>query len=477
MKVTVRSVLTVFLLLLVACRSSLTEIDGDRNWRHCYAIADEFRQRAAREKAQNGGFPAYAPAPFLHGTRFFDALAQEVRNDQEARELLTAMVSFSDGIRRTENAVLTDPASEARLNAISQCSHALSKHPDQAASRRLLIKWLSESPAIEDHYQAWKQWLGLLPLLRPFLKWRIGELHADERQWFEAREHFSSSETWAPQTGSAVPVDAEALPAAYAGSTLGVPMLEEKDLLALFYQYAPQLTMETTGPQDRPGSVRIESGRARIGSSETIAYLLPSWTRFDNRNLLQLNYVFWFPSRQPRRWIDLYSGELDSLIWRVTLNEQGGVLLYDSIHSCGCYHKYFIASDTVRVLAVPGSAEPANIFDLTGLDHRAGLRLLVTANEHYIVGVDNQSALAGSNYSMRPYDVLYALPDGSGTSNLFASDGTVKGSERLERFTLWPTGINNVGAMRQWGTHATGFVARQHFDDARLFDNYFTTRE
>jgi hypothetical protein len=28
--------------------------------------------------------------------------------------------------------------------------------------------------------------------------------------------------------------------------------------------------------------------------------------------------------------------------------------------------------------------------------------------------------------------------------------------------------------MRQWGRHATAFVGRRHFDDARLMERYFT---
>jgi hypothetical protein len=30
--------------------------------------------------------------------------------------------------------------------------------------------------------------------------------------------------------------------------------------------------------------------------------------------------------------------------------------------------------------------------------------------------------------------------------------------------------------MRQWGRHATAFIGRRHFDDPRLFDDYFELR-
>jgi hypothetical protein len=34
-------------------------------------------------------------------------------------------------------------------------------------------------------------------------------------------------------------------------------------------------------------------------------------------------------------------------------------------------------------------------------------------------------------------------------------------------------GIDNSGAMRQWGVHATAFIGRRHFDDADLIERRF----
>ena len=56
---------------------------------------------------------------------------------------------------------------------------------------------------------------------------------------------------------------------------------------------------------------------------------------------------------------------------------------------------------------------------------------------------------------------------------MYGPDGIVDGTERLERFLLWPMGIASAGAMRQWGTHATAFVGRRHFDDPWLFEDAF----
>jgi hypothetical protein len=50
------------------------------------------------------------------------------------------------------------------------------------------------------------------------------------------------------------------------------------------------------------------------------------------------------------------------------------------------------------------------------------------------------------------------------------------GTERGERYFLWPMGVESAGQMRQWGHHATAFVGRRHFDDPHLLDSYFTLR-
>ncbi|HEX9646503.1 MAG TPA: hypothetical protein VGB88_03330, partial [Alphaproteobacteria bacterium] len=82
-----------------------------------------------------------------------------------------------------------------------------------------------------------------------------------------------------------------------------------------------------------------------------------------------------------------------------------------------------------------------------------------------------------AGYRLVPAEELRSLAaPGGGRRSLYRPDGLVAGSERLERFLLWPMGIASAGAMRQFGTHATAFVGRRHFDDPRLFDDAFEWR-
>jgi hypothetical protein len=77
---------------------------------------------------------------------------------------------------------------------------------------------------------------------------------------------------------------------------------------------------------------------------------------------------------------------------------------------------------------------------------------------------------------MQSYNRLRSLESDRGQKNLFGYEGIVKGTQRNERFILWPSGIRSPGAMRQWGRHATAFVGRRHFDGARLFERYYQRR-
>jgi hypothetical protein len=73
-------------------------------------------------------------------------------------------------------------------------------------------------------------------------------------------------------------------------------------------------------------------------------------------------------------------------------------------------------------------------------------------------------------------DLLVLRWPAGGTRSAYDAAGFVPGTERAERWLFWPMGIASAGQMRQWGRHATAFVGRRHFDDARLLDRYFDLR-
>ena len=477
----------VFSLVLTAClgtnnraNSPHTNSIPEKLLPRCSADIQAFRNLVDQSGVTNAGAPALPFYPLLHSNRFLHSLSHSAGSSIEVRQWAMLLAELAIQTRAQENKNLTAPWSNSSLEELAECSRNFATESQYEQNRIAVLTAVQQSD-FPAHYLNGRQTLGALALLRPFLKTRILALHVDERKWFTEEESFvrrNNYEIDAAANTSSASSAADWMRAAYDSNELALPLLQESQLESLFAEHAPSLQIEFTDDNDRIGAPQWSANQVRIDSDNPTAYTLPSMTQFEGRQLLQLNYVFWLPERRPTALIDLYSGNVDSIIWRVTLDEDGQVLLYDSIHSCGCYHKYFIASDSLIAKAQPASKEPANIFKLDATTTHDGLTLAITANEHYIVGVDSKSPNAQQEsilYDIEPYDLLHNLISDDGNRSLFDDQGLIAGSERLERFTLWPTGILSVGAMRQWGTHATGFIEEQHFDDANLLDQYFET--
>ncbi len=456
----------------------------------CSEAIHAFRRDVVKADVVNAGAPALSWFPLLHSNRFLFSLAAEAKTSAEIREWTSLASELAASSRSSENKNLDSPWNDADMKQLTDCSTSFATESQFDELRQVLLSDVRQQ-RFPDSYIHSRQYFAVLALLRPFLKLRILTLHEDEQTWMEEEEYFRQANVYQMETGIGFEGLSEKeistwMQRAYQRNALELPLLKAEQINSLFVQYAPQLNIESNGSNDKIGSPIWQRQQLTIDTSTPRLYTLASMTRFADKNLLQLNYVFWFSERKPESFIDLYSGKIDSIIWRVTLDEKGQVLLYDSIHSCGCYHKYFPVSERLRVRAEPSSSEPANIFELENLNKPAAsgaVILTITSNNHYLVGIDAYSQKVEEpairdekalwTYTLSPYDSLRNIASGSHNRSLFDSNGLISGSERLERFTLWPTGILSVGAMRQWGTHATGFIEEQHFDDAELFGYYF----
>jgi hypothetical protein len=203
-----------------------------------------------------------------------------------------------------------------------------------------------------------------------------------------------------------------------------------------------------------------------------------AFTRVGDRTLLQIVYVAWLPERPKAGAFDLLAGKLDGIVWRVTLAADGEPVLFDTIHPCGCFHMFF-PTPRAQPLPAPGSLiewafVPA---DLPAIAFGARLRIEAQTRTHYLRNVSVDGQQDGIRYAFADYDDLRTLPlPGGGTRSAFAPDGLIRGSARAERYFFWPMGIASAGAMRQWGTHATAFLGRRHFDDADLVERRFAIK-
>jgi hypothetical protein len=355
--------------------------------------------------------------------------------------------------------------------ALEDCAaaavHALAQ--DAAQLRQLAVE-------VPDAYLPGRRVLGLYPLTSLAVRPGISRLHAD------------TAETFASEL-SALPVRGELLrfrPAAaqpqrempaLTRDSLGPLPHDSAALARLLALHAPIWEIDVAGDADLPGTPRFAARAApAVDPQYPVAYSYASVTALEGRWLLQLNYLLWFDRRPSSGPLDMLAGRLDGLLWRVTLDQDGLPLLYDSIHPCGCYHLFF-PSGRLRLRADASELPEPPLLPQSAPAYRPGepMVLRVASGTHYLqrIGYWDGAGAGERQYALRPYRELYRVSGPDGPQSLFAAHGLVPGSERAERFYLWPMGIRSPGAMRERGVQATAFLGRRHFDDADLIERLF----
>jgi hypothetical protein len=260
---------------------------------------------------------------------------------------------------------------------------------------------------------------------------------------------------------------------------LGVPIYSSTDREVLFRMHAPVWEVRTEAEYDRIGApVWTPRGELAVDTRQPATYTLLSFTHFGKEILAQLNYIIWFPARPKEHALDIYGGLLDGVNYRVTLDRNGTPLLYETVHNCGCYYQAY-PTGRLRVRAKIDYAEPPLVLEApesTRPDDRVIVAMEARTHDvRHLYPAVRGSHAAMATYSLSDYGTLRSLPDpNGGRRSMFGPDSLAPGSERLERFILWPSGVVSPGAMRQWGRHAVAFVGERHFDDPDYMDKMFT---
>ncbi|WP_417531122.1 hypothetical protein [Marinobacter lipolyticus] len=334
---------------------------------------------------------------------------------------------------------------------------------------------------VPDAYLDWRRTLGAYPLIRPVLAYQVRRLQASQLRMFGVQTDNPGVRQFSPKPPEPDPaVVTSILIHERSRDRLGLPVFSQDGTEKLLATHAPHLVMATEKSYDRPGTPRWKDGRWVIGPPAR-AYTLVTQVRWQNQWLPQLVYVFWFDERPKPHPLDIYGGRLDGLIWRVTLDENGQVLMYDSVHPCGCYHQWYPLSDRLRLNPDAVGDEIMTVLPLKAPDNQQAMSrpiVHLASGTHYVANVSFSATpnpiTEATSYELIHYDRLRALPDSTGLHrSLFLPNGLVAGTERLERFLLWGTGVLSPGAMRQWGHHATAFIGKRHFDDPDLLNRYF----
>ncbi|MCF8105585.1 MAG: hypothetical protein K9K64_08885 [Desulfohalobiaceae bacterium] len=393
--------------------------------------------------------------------------------DQKARTYETANLSGSD--RAASESAKGGTGLKSRIAA---CGDLLKAIDFEGKNRR---KDLAGNISAPDDYIRLRRILGVSPItgwfvLRGVLNWqeKVRERFSlkPPADWKTIR--YLPDLTIDPSTFQQRPIRADP-------DALGIPSYSPADLKVLFRMHAPVWEIQAQGDHDRIGRpVWTKQETLGVDTGAPTTYTRLSFTRFGKDILTQLNYIIWFPARPRTGPLDLYGGLLDGVNLRVTLDKDGQPLLYESMHNCGCYYKAY-PTPGLQVRREIDYEEPPLILKAPDLDPaRQRLVLAMESGTHFVQHIYPVSRIAkppATGYSLADYSRLRSLPASTGERrSMFAQNSIAPGSERLERFLLWPTGVLSPGAMRQWGRHAVAFKGRRHFDDPFYMDRMFTRK-
>ena len=437
--------------------------------------------RGVRDAAQApvGGFP------YLRAGRFEASLAGRLAGG-EAKAAWAEWMRGLDGAARKreidnlpDEAVLQLAASrEALFERAAACSRELF---ERDRVRPDFFDVLGPRVAVPDEYSAALQALGLYPLVT------IPEYRITER----VRERFRA---WYEMPYGKLPVkgtlrvyrppqaagrDAAGVIAASDHNPLDVPRPSADEARELALRYAPILIQDEAAPYDRVGRVVWKGAAPTVDGERPALYYYLSHAFLKGEPVLQINYVFWYPARAGDLAPAIEHGRLDGLTLRLSFDKKGGLFMIDLMNNCGCYHVFVPDRNRVaRTIARYYRNDPFAPQWLPGLGAGERYAFRILSGWHQV-----QRVLAaphpgeGIPYELIPYEALESLPAGDGRrAGIFDAQGIAKGSERVERFIFYPTGIPSIGSMRQRGHHAITLSERTHFDEPDLFEKYFEFR-
>ena len=422
--------------------------------------------------------------PYLRVNRFIASFREEV-DEQAAFEAWTdRMQELDQNARQYEIANLPDSSvamldsvngRDGLYNKVVTCGDLLKKADFHDIEHQ---QELRNRVSASDEYIVLRRVLGIYPLTSLFVSHGVSKWHASAHKSFSIEPPVN----W--QTIRYVPdqkIDWGSVRQIFAltkRDALGIPVYSPEQRDALFRMYAPVWEIQIKGNDDRIGTpIWTGKGVLDVDTHRPLTYTLMSFTRFGKQILAQLNYIIWFPSRPKQSDWDLYGGLLDGLNYRVTLDSDGAPLLYETVHNCGCYYKAY-PTKRLQVRAKIDYDEPPLVLRAPDLDPSIDfITIAMESRTHYVqhlYPLSRELQPETAAYSLTDYGQLRSLPySRADRKSMFDQYSLVPGSERLERFILWPTGVVSPGGMRQWGRHAVAFVGRRHFDDPLYMDRMF----
>ncbi len=423
--------------------------------------------------------------PYLRVDRFAASFRTEVNNKAAFAAWTDRMQTLDQDARQYEIANLPDSAvaelasvnDRAGLNSkVVACGDLLKVADLQNDENR---EALGNSVSVPDDYITLRRVLGIYPFTSMFVYSGVSNWHAEARKTYSPEPPLDwQAIRYVPAPKKTDFSSASQIVLSAKRDALGIPMYAAEERETLFQMYAPVWEIQYQGDDDRIGTPYwTDKGALRVNTDEPATYTLLSFTRFGKEILTQLNYIIWFPSRPKKGAFDILGGILDGVNYRVTLDNTGEPLLYETVHNCGCYYKAY-PTHRLQVRDKIEYAEPPLILEAPEVNPSMDFMTIAMETRTHLVQhlypLARKLQPAATAYSLADYGQLRSLHYLEGDRrSMFGQDSIAPGSKRLERFILWPMGVHSPGAMRQWGRHAVAFVGRRHFDDPFYMDRMF----
>ena len=422
--------------------------------------------------------------PYLRVNRFVASFRDEVDEKEAFSEWVYRMQSIDQDARKFEISNL--PHSEVTAldsvngkiglyHKVETCGDILKAVDFQNVENQ---KKLRKSVSVPDDYIPFRRVLGLYPLTSWFVSQGVSKWHSEANKTFsvEPPVGWQTIRYFPAKPFNMSPADQIVKP--NKRDALGIPIYSPKELETLFRIWAPVWEIQIQGSYDQIGSpIWTDNGVLKVDTGQPLTYTLLSFTRFGKEILTQLNYIIWFPSRPKEGALDIYGGLFDGLNYRVTLDNTGEAILYETIHNCGCYYKAYPVN-RLQVLKQIDYAEPPLILKAPDINpSKRYMTVSMESRTHFVQHLYpsiRESQAEKTVYSLADYNQLRSLPyTRDSQKSMFNQNSIVPESKRLERFILWPSGVLSPGAMRQWGRHAVALVGRRNFDDPFFMDRMF----
>lgn len=417
--------------------------------------------------------------PYLRTNRVLSALAL-VADDDQLSFLLRQMVTLG---RESSFIEIANLPANAKVGywLVIECTRYLMKFD---FGNKTNLRNLREAIKIPTAYSNTSRIFGLYPLASIIFSMGTERLHRNQQLVFDQESKMLKVDgelrSYSPR-GAGVQLSHEVIRNILRKSranAVSLPVPNPSDLQRLFRHYAPIWEVDTVDRSDQIGSIIFGSAdQPEVNPEAVVTYTLASHAVIDGEVYLQLSYIIWFSERPSKALLDLFGGRLDGITWRVTLDHDGGIMLYDAIHNCGCYH-VVMPTDRVELVNRKIDFEEPLFVPMSLRENQERIVVRLSSADHHIQDVYFDSTERRSyRYALVSYNALRSLPlENGGHRSLFAPSGLIKGTERLERWLFWPSGVLKPGSMRQWGTQAIAFVGQRHFDGAYWIDKYFDKR-